>query len=801
MFSQASVSRRGRGKVSPVGIKTLTQQVKTKYCGNIRFISGRRRNLTLQKRRREVRESCTFLRVDLHEESTMVISRIRSRLVVLFLVLLTLFSGIAWGQVGHGKGDFQANRALLLSYLLRQQLPLNHFSHKPIDDQLSKEAFGLFLKQLDSQKRFLLQKDVEELRTYDTLIDDELKSGNLELPKVAGRLLRERVIQARKMARVILAGKFDFSRKESLQTDPEKIDYCRTVQQLRERWRKTLKYQVLNRYLNLVEDRDESAKTAAKDVKIEKKSSEELRQEAREKILKRYEDFFTRMLEEKPEDHLDNLFNAIAMAYDPHTNYFAPATEEDFDIQMRGSLEGIGATLREEDGYIKVVSIIPGSAAARQGQLRPEDIILAVGQGSAEPVDITDTNIRDAVRLIRGKKGTEVRLTVKKPDGKHLVIPIVRDVVQIEDTFVKGADLRDKKNGKTFGYIKIPSFYRDFQKTKEGEKNRNATDDVRRELQRLKKHHLSGLILDLRNDGGGALTDAIQIAGLFIKTGPVVQVKNSTGKIEVLSDKDPSVDYSGPMVVLVNEFSASASEILAGALQDYGRAIIVGGARTHGKGTVQAMIDLDRSVPFSNMNQYKPLGALKITIQKFYRVTGESTQDRGVTPDIVLPDGLRYLKTGEKYLEYSLPWDTVTPTTFTKWPRKGIDLAAIKADSHRRVETEPAFTELAEEARLAKERSEQTRQSLNIADVRKERQEARQVEKTSGIPFHGSGMADSSKTSANMSEKEKRDLWIKDLSDDPYTDEAMAVLSDMLAEQSATMTAEKKKSIPSAVAH
>ncbi|MEJ2698143.1 MAG: carboxy terminal-processing peptidase [Desulfuromonadales bacterium] len=667
-------------------------------------------------------------------------------------------------------------------------MPANHYSHKPIDDNLSRAAFDLYLKQLDSQKRFLLQGDVEKLQAYSTRIDDELNQGRLELPKVAAVIMDERIAQVQTMVQKLLAGKFDFSAHEKIQTDPEKLEFCKTQQELKERWRKTLKYQVESRYLNLLEDQQETPGKKAEGAKAAKKTPKELLTKAKEKVAKSYEAFFSRMLEEKTQDRYDRFFNAIAQAYDPHTNYFPPETKEDFDIHMRGSLEGIGATLREEDGYTKVVSIIPGSAASRQGQLRAEDVILMVAQGKEEPVDVTDMPLRDVVRLIRGKKGTEVRLTVKTPDGKRLVIPIVRDVVQIEATFVKSTVLTDKKSGKTYGFIDIPSFYRDFKETMNGGKGRNATDDVRAALQKLKADKIDGLILDLRNDGGGALTDAVSIAGLFIKSGPVVQVKNSRGSIEVLDDDDPSISFSGPMVVLVNEFSASASEILAAAMQDYGRAIIIGGQHTHGKGTVQTILDLDRAIPFSTMERFSPLGALKITIQKFYRVTGESTQYRGVIPDIILPDDLRYLKTGEKYLEYSLPWDTVGPTKFTKWPGELQDLPRLKEDSVRRVKADPEFVAMQEEAALAKERSEQTLQSLNIDEMRKEREETKELAAKAGGTAHGrSGALDGmDQDEAKASPAEKHRLWTDNLYKDPYTKEAIAVLNDEMASGGAT---------------
>ncbi|PLX86137.1 MAG: tail-specific protease [Desulfuromonas sp.] len=537
----------------------------------------------------------------------------------------------------------------------------------------------------------------------------------------------------------------------------------------------------MNRYLNLLEDEQQESEVTdgADDAEVEE-SPEALRIKAREKVRKSFEDFFSRLQKDEGKDHVDRYFDAVARAFDPHTNYLPPRQKEDFDISMRGSLEGIGATLREEDGYIKVVSIIPGSAASRQGQLHAEDIIVMVAQGQEEPVDITDTRLRDAVSLIRGKKGTEVRLTVKHPDGTRAVIAIVRDVVQIEETFAKGLTIEDEETGERVGYIKIPTFYRDFSGTQNGGTGRNVTDDVQAELKKMMGEGIEGLILDLRNNGGGALTDAVSITGLFIKSGPVVQVKQSDGKIKVLKDRDPTIVYDGPLVVLVNKFSASASEILAGALQDYGRAVVIGGEHTHGKGTVQSMIDLNRSVPFPNMVKYKPLGAMKVTIQKFYRVSGESTQYRGIVPDIVLPDTMQHVKSGEKFLDFSLPWDTVDPTEYTPWQLPAQALSAVKARSIERVKESEDFVTIAKEAEEAKARREKTLQPLQFEEVKKEREEvkAKRAKKNPGMHGHGADEGDEKKN-AELSEQEKRDQWLADIQEDPYAQEAISVLDDL----------------------
>lgn len=685
--------------------------------------------------------------------------------VLLALLLLWPLSAVATSESGD---DFDLNRSRLLSFVLRQQLVSHHYSHKALDDELSAAAFDLYLKQLDFQKRFLLQEDVAQLRRYEKRIDDEINTSRLELPLVAAELLNKRVAQVQQMVPDIIAAGFDFTKNETIETDPDKLAFPKTAKEQRERWRKILKLQIINRLLAL--EQIEEGKPQGE----ERMSAEALMKTAIERVAANQDQLFSRMLEETRQDHIDRYFNAVARAFDPHSNYLPPAGKEDFDISMRGSLEGIGATLREEDGFIKVVRIIPGSAAYRQGQLDAEDTILAVAEGLAEPVDVVDRRLRDAVSLIRGKKGTEVRLTVRKPDGRTLIIPIIRDVVQIEETFVRSTLLPPTAEGKRLGYLKIPTFYRDFQGGRQ-DSGRNSTDDTRKELLSLTQTGIDGLILDLRNNGGGALTDAVSIAGLFIEQGPVVQIRSGDGRIETLMDESRDALYDGPLLVLVNKFSASASEILAGALQDYGRALIVGSDHTHGKGTVQAVIDLDRSLPFPNMDRYRPLGAMKVTIQKFYRISGESTQYRGVIPDIILPDRLQHLQSGEQYLDHSLPWDKVDATRFKPWAIN-LPLETLRQNSQARIAADEPFTSIVQEAEQARERMERTALPLNLALVRQERQE--QMELRSDEDMHGGMQAEP--VEKGLSDEERHRQWAKKAADDPYVNEAQAILQDLL---------------------
>ncbi len=680
-----------------------------------------------------------------------------------FFLRITLIAGLLFLLIGSAPAsspDYDPARAKLLGYMIKEGLPRHHYSHKGLDDALSTAAFDLYLEGLDFQKRFLLKADVNVLEAYRKRIDDELRSGQIRLPLVADTILKARLTATQTMVQKLLNSEFDFSIKEEYETDPDKFDFAPTDRALKERWRKTLKYQTLGHYIDFEEEEQANDE-------VKPRTPAKRQQLAREKLQKSYDSLISRLLKNTQLDYFNSYLNAVTRAYDPHTVYMAPRAKEDFDISMRGSLEGIGATLSEENGYIKVLRIIPGSASFRQGKLASEDLILKVAQGAEEPVDVTDMRLRDAVDLIRGKKGTEVRLTVKKPDATIVVIPIIRDVVQIDETFVKSTILDNGQEGQRFGFIKIPSFYRDFSRS--GPKGRNVTDDVQKELEKLNQQNINGLIIDLRNDGGGALTDAVKIAGLFIKEGPVVQVRTSDGTTRTHKDDSGNTMFDGPLVVLVNQFSASSSEILAGALQDYGRAVIVGGNHTHGKGTVQAIIEFDRGLPFRNMDSYKPLGALKVTIQKFYRVSGASTQYRGVVPDIILPDRLGHLKTGEQYIPHSLPWDTVDKVKFQKWTKQQLQLNSLKAASHKRVTTDDKFKKISDDAESARIRSEDSVRSLNIDDYRKLRAELKKRSSDKKKAPH-SAVTDDSPTA-----------WIKTVNEDPYVKEAGFVLADIMA--------------------
>jgi carboxyl-terminal processing protease len=616
--------------------------------------------------------------------------------------------------------EFDTDRNRLIAFILSQQLPAQHFSHEPLGDELSRKMFDLYLRQLDPRKRFLLQADVRQLNAFAPHVDDELKQGKLVLPDAGRELLNDRIRLVQRMIDPILDAGFAWEQEEPIEVEPKKLDFAGDAAALRERWRLTLKMQVLDSYFDALDSKRKENPKAGVDI-APTRHAQEL-EEAIKKVRASTHRALTRLLLQSRQDHYDRYFDAVARAFDPHTDYLPPTSKEDFDIQMSGSLEGIGALLREDEGLIKVIRVIPGSAAAKQGQLQAEDTILSVAEKDGDPVDIAEMRIREAVGFIRGPKGTEVRLTVQKPDGRKMVIPIIRDVVQIEETYVKGTVLRTERK-QPVGYLRIPSFYRDFAAQADGEEPRNVTDDTIRELARLQKQRIAGLILDLRNNGGGALTDAVQISGLFLPGGPVVQVKDAQGTVKVLEDDDATVHYEGPMIVLVNQFSASASEILAAALQDYGRALIVGGDHTHGKGTVQAMLDMNRNLPLLRLQDYEDLGALKLTIQKFYRVSGGSTQYKGVEPDLVVPSLLDYLESGEQYMDYSLPWDQVGKVDFEPWQGYRFDVAKARREGGKWAADNPLFGKIREETAKAKARSEETTLPVSLQRMWQDRED------------------------------------------------------------------------------
>lgn len=677
------------------------------------------------------------------------------------------------------------NRERILSQVIHQSLENFHYSEKKINDEFSAQVFSVYLKMLDYSKRFFLQSDIDDFKIYLTRIDDDLEEGKMELMNLASTRLQGRITEVADFYDDILSRPFDFSRDESIELDGEKRTYCKNLDELKEYWRKILKYNSLINYVNLV--------------RVEKNHdfSPEREQKARKAVLKSFKNLLSNLLQATKNDALQFYFNSLVQVFDPHSNYLSPKDKEDFDIEMTGKLEGIGALLREEDGFVKIASIVPGGPSWRQKKLQPNDVILKVAQGDEEPVDIVGMRLVDAVKLIRGKKGTTVHLTVKKPDEHILVISLVRDVVIIEESFAKSAIIRNEKLNKTYGYIFLPRFYRDFTDPK----GRNATDDVRAILAEFNREKVDGLVLDLRNNSGGSLIDAIQVSGLFIPKGPIVQVKNREHGIRILRDQVRGVEYSGPMVVLINAISASASEILAGALQDYNRALVVGGNHSFGKGTVQVMIDLDRYLGDSprktEAGLSESLGALKLTVQKFYRITGSSNQFRGIIPDITLPDRFDYLEIGEKHLDFALSWDTIPSISFSTWDVRLPDRSLLAASSQKRIAESPYFKNLTAYFDGLEASRENTSKSLNFDHFFAEQQrmldEQAKIEKAQQefphIQIYSPENQNSPATESRLEKSgEQQQIateiqrdWFKQLKKDALLEESMMILMDVIA--------------------
>jgi carboxyl-terminal processing protease len=615
----------------------------------------------------------------------------------------------------------QTDKEEAIDQILMQSLNNVHYSPLTLNDDFSEKVYKLYMQRLDYNKKFLLQSDVDELKKFNRDIDEDINNGKFNFFNRSFEIITKRVDEAQAYYKDILATPFDFSTNEEVELDEEKLSYAKNHEELKEAWRKSLKYQTLARMVEMMDSQDK-AKEKSDTVKI--KTKEELEADARKKVLKSNDDYFKRLREFDRDDRLAIYFNAITGIYDPHTEFYPPKDKANFEIGMTGQLEGIGAQLQPKDEYIKVSSIVPGSPSWKQGQLKPGDLILKVGQGSAEPVDIVGMKMDDVLPLIRGKKGTEVRLTVKKSDGSVVVIPLIRDIVILEDSYAKSVILKGKKN---IGYIKLPTFYTDFS----GKGGRSCANDIKKELEKLKAEKVDGVILDLRYNGGGSLPDVVDMAGLFIDKGPIVQVKQKTGIPQLLEDKDPSTVYDGPLVVMVNSNSASASEIMAAAIQDYKRGIIVGTSpSSFGKGTVQRFYNLDDYLP-AQYNTIKPLGEVKITTQKFYRVNGGATQLKGVIPDIILPDPYYLLDQGEKEQDYPMAWDEIPAAKYSPMkPAYSID--KLKSNSEKRVKDNPGFEVLNDAAKRLKKLKDNTVVSLNfdkyVAEQKKNKEEAKKLE-------------------------------------------------------------------------
>ena len=697
------------------------------------------------------------------------------------------------------------NKEQVLVDLIAQVLERFHFSPLTIDDEFSAKVYDLYLKRLDSNKRFFTKEDMKKLAPYKTKIDDEIKTQSVEFYSVTNQMFYQNIEKAKGYYTEILSKPFTFSGDETFETDADKVEFPLDDAALKESWYKSLKYQVMVRLKDMIDIQSQTkpdstlkktmaelnedahkgilldqndTQDIAKSVKGPKKTVTEMEAEARKRVLKLHDDWFKRLKQMSETDRFAIFLNSITGIFDPHTAYQTPLDKDDFNAQMSGQFEGIGAVLQASDSYVKISSLVAGGPSWLQGELKANDIILKVAQEKQEPVDITDMPLQEVVSMIRGKKGTKVTLTVKKVDGIIKSVTIIRDVVILEETFAKSTVI-ESPNGK-IGYLYLPKFYYDF---KDPENGRSCAEDVAKEIDKLKSENVTGIILDLRYNGGGALFDAVRLAGLFIPKGPIVQVKTKTKSPQILEDTDPAVQYGGPLVIMVNSFSASASEILAAAMQDYHRAIIVG-SNTFGKGTVQNQMNLDEMVG-SNAQKFAPLGQMLITIQKFYRINGGSTQLKGVTPDIIFPDPFSEIELGEREQDYCMPWTKINPVTYTTWT--GLPkFEQIIQKENENIGNDKDFKLVKDQAMELKKQHNETLETLNLEKYKiHEKLVTERSKRFADLTKKDYGLKISTLVSDNNAMKNdtskivRNKTWIKDLSKDIQLKEAVQVVNLM----------------------
>ena len=686
------------------------------------------------------------------------------KIFILIIVFLN-FSCAEESSIVDGSSRNQKKQILgLLPHLLNNY----HFRPVKINDELSKESFDFYLKKLDFSKRFFLTEDIIHLKEYIDRIDDEIKEQSLEFFLLSHDLIKKRIKESKKYLQ-LLDKNFDYTKSEDIELDVEKLSYVATTDELSNRWRKLLKHQTILAIIDLENQRKIKTNIKKDFVKIEK--------EARKKTKKYFGNIFTRLEQINENDRFTDYINSVLSVYDPHTVYLPPPDEKNFNISMSGQLEGIGAVLQEKDGFIKVVRIVPGSASWRQGQLKEGDVILKVGQGKKEPIDIVNMRLDEAVQLIRGKKNSQVRLTVRKIDGSIVVIPITRDIVVLEETLAKSAILKGKSKDKKIGYIHLPKFYRNFK----NKNQRSCAKDIEKELKILKTKKIDGVIIDLRNNGGGSLEDAIEMTGLFIKEGPVVQVKRRRVSANVYRDDDPRVVYTGPLVVMVNNFSASASEIFAAAIQDYGRGVIVGSKSTYGKGTVQNFGTLSRYLPKLG----KQAGSIKFTIQKFYRINGGATQLKGVIPNIILPNIYDTIDIGEREIVNAMSWDEIKKQSYDLWHLL-YDTERLKQNSDNRINIHPGFKKIIQNSFYLKKQNDKQLHPLRLTDYRRDHQDRKTEAQKLEIPSMATSLIAfptkkfSSKNKVEAEKIKPQQVWLSNLQKDIYLEETFFIMEDIL---------------------
>ncbi|MBC5840936.1 carboxy terminal-processing peptidase [Flavobacterium sp. F-380] len=719
------------------------------------------------------------------------------------LLALVLLSVTLFAFKMKSSNEVDPDKDKLLLELLTFVIEKGHYNPAAIDDNFSKGIYKDYIQALDPSKRFFLQADIDDFVKYETELDDQIINKDLTFFNLTYDRLMKRMEESKGIYGDILKTPFDYKINETFNTDYDKAPYAKSTSELKDRWRKQLKLSTLSSLTDRLklqenkskgikqdtvsdtdasliqgDDLTENAAASKKDIgdadKI--KTYDELEKETRESAKKSLDEYFGFMNDLDRNDWFSVYINSITARFDPHTNYFAPEEKERFDVSISGKLEGIGARLQKKNDYTEISELISGGPAWRGKDLEAGDIVMKVAQGSGQAVDVVGMRLDDVVKKIKGPKGSEVRLTVKKVDGTIKIVSIIRDIVEIEETYAKTSIV--SRNGLKYGVIYLPKFYIDFE-NKDG---RDAGKDIALEVERLKSAQVDGIVLDVRDDGGGSLSTVVDIAGLFIEQGPIVQIKSAGRKKEVLYDRDKKIEYDGPLVIMVNSFSASASEILAAAIQDYKRGIIIGSKQTYGKGTVQNVIDLNQ---FVRNNEVGDLGALKTTTQKFYRINGGSTQLEGVSSDVVMPDRYAYLKMGERDMDNAMPWDKIDAADYTVWDKTANFNKAI-ANSKSRIQNNAQFKLIEENAKWIDNRSKENDYSLNIDKFKMEQNAVEEAAKRykpilqyknslqfSSLPYEVEQMA------KDKILKEKRERWHEGLAKDVYVEEALNVLDDL----------------------
>ena len=679
------------------------------------------------------------------------------------------------------QNDEEKMQTIMIS--VKNTLSYLHYSPKPINDAYSADVFDKYLEMMDPAKKFLLQSDVDEFTKHKTKLDDYLNRGDISFFNLTVDRLNARTKEVEKLSQDILSKPINFDENEELILEPKLKTYPKNQEELRNEWKKFIKYNILQEIETLnakeqtqKEKKDSVNKFKLKDtIKLQILTPQQKQAKATDEVKDLLTSMFKRYDKRKKMDWFSVYMNAYTEVFDPHTNYFSPQDKEDFDVSFKGKVIGIGATIQESKGKIKIGTLVVGAPAWKSKQISEGDEILKVkSKKDEEPINVTGMLVDEAVRFIRGEKGTEVVLTLRKKDGSIKEVKMIREEVAIEDTFARSI-IVNSPNGKKYGFINLPGFNADF----EDAKGRNASDDIKAELIKLKAQNVEGIILDLRNNGGGSLTEVVDIMGLFMKNGPVVQVKDGNGKIQVLKNKQNDPIWTGPLVIMQNELSASASEILAGAMQDYGRAVIVGSPQSFGKGTVQTFVELNRF-----LNTSDDFGALKLTIQKFYRVNGKSTQLKGVDSDIPMKDIFTYEEIGERYDNYALPWDQVSTSGFA--PLNTLNISNLVNNSAKRLTQNKNYQLLLESAQWKEKLDKEEKVTLNLKEfesLMKARKE--QIEKFKSLIKFNNGLnftlhadeAKRGKTDEVFAKKSEN--WLKNLKRDIYLQETVNIISEL----------------------